>query len=153
MISDTDLANGKFLKPKHNQKPRKNEEKTPPRKRKKGPKLFSLLTLIILILLCDFAVRGRRSLAYRHITANRNVVSAITCDDEKPFAIVCGRLAHEGDTIGGYKVIKIHPHKVELLKDGKHLIETVANLSGVASAKTETPDQNNKTSAQSQAPQ
>jgi hypothetical protein len=142
MISDTDLANGKFLKPKRQPKwrkpspgrPQKNEEKSPPRKRKKGSKLFSLISLIILILLCDFAVRGRRSFAYRQITANRNVVSAITCDNEKPFAIVCGRLAHEGDTINGYKVVKIHPNKVELLKDGKHLVETVANLSGVAGA-------------------
>jgi len=134
MISDTDLANGKFLKPKHQPKRRKPTQNEPqksqnesPRKRKKGSKLFSLIVLIVLILLCDFAVRGRRSLAYRHITANRNVVSAITWDNEKPFAIVCGKLTHEGDTIDGYKVVKIHPNKVELLKDGKYLIETVAS--------------------------
>jgi type II secretory pathway component PulC len=44
---------------------------------------------------------------------------------ENPCAIIGGEVVHEGETIGGYRVIKIHRDRVELEKNGKRITEPV----------------------------
>lgn len=58
-------------------------------------------------------------------TTNEGLVTGIMYDAENPVAIVCGEVVHEGDTINGYKVVKIYRHKVVLEKNGRSFTKQV----------------------------
>ena len=55
------------------------------------------------------------------LTTNRDIVTGIIFNEENPSAIICGQVAHEGDVVEGYKVLKIGRHEVALEKNGKKL--------------------------------
>jgi len=63
---------------------------------------------------------------YEFPTTNKIKITGIMHYGEKPSAIVCGQVVREGDTIGGYKVVKIHRQKVEFEKDGKYSTKWVS---------------------------
>ena len=47
------------------------------------------------------------------------LITGITYNEEKSFAIIGTKIVSEGETIDGIKIIKIHKDKVEFEKDGK----------------------------------
>ncbi|MHC4158848.1 MAG: hypothetical protein ACYS18_12460 [Planctomycetota bacterium] len=55
------------------------------------------------------------------LTANRGMVTGIMYNPENPCAIVHGEVVHEGDTVEGYRVVKIRREEVEFEKDGETL--------------------------------
>ncbi|MHC4664802.1 MAG: hypothetical protein ACYS9T_02455 [Planctomycetota bacterium] len=62
---------------------------------------------------------GNKLRVLDYLTFRRAMVRGIVYSDEKPCAIIRDEVVQEGDTIEGYRVVRIHPHKVELEKGGK----------------------------------
>jgi hypothetical protein len=56
---------------------------------------------------------------WEFLTTNRGMVTGIMYNQENPCAIVQGEVVHEGDTVRGYKVVKIRREEVEFEKDGE----------------------------------
>ncbi len=59
------------------------------------------------------------------ITTDKGMVTGTMYNAEKPCAIVRGEIAYEGDTVDGYRVVKIRRREVELEKNGKFLTKRV----------------------------
>ena len=53
------------------------------------------------------------------------VITGIVYAEENPSAIIDGRVVHEGDTIHGVKVVKIHKDKIEFVKNSKKWKQSV----------------------------
>jgi hypothetical protein len=68
---------------------------------------------------------GTQSELLRLLPFNRAMVSGIIYHEENPSAIVWDRVVYQGDTIDGYKVVRISKDEVEFEKDGKTLIKRV----------------------------
>ena len=54
-----------------------------------------------------------------HGLHERGVVTGIGYAESGSTAVICYEIVHEGDTIDGVKVVKIHMDKVEFEKNGK----------------------------------
>ena len=116
MVSDTDLAKGRISPPEERPAPLL---KRPPVFKKR---LWFLLLLLANVIswTCVYGLwTGNRQPILRLLALDRARVTGIICDEENPGAIVCDRVVHEGDTINGYKVVKIYEDKVEFEKNGK----------------------------------
>lgn len=53
------------------------------------------------------------------LTTNRGMVTGIMYNPENPCAIVHGEVVHEGDTVEGCRVVKIHRDEVRFERDGE----------------------------------
>jgi len=58
-------------------------------------------------------------------STSKVIVTAIVYGDESASAVVSGSVVHEGDTVEGCKVVKIHADKVEFERKGKSFIKQV----------------------------
>ena len=106
-------------------KPQKNEDLPSP-KRKVQFCLLLVANIIVLTLVYNlWASDGGALPIWELLTTNRSVVTGIMYNPENPCAIIGGEVVHEGETIGGYRVIKIHRDRVELEKNGKRVTEPV----------------------------
>ena len=76
--------------------------------------LLLLLSNVIVFTLVYYLWTG-----WDYLTVNRSMVTGIMYNAEKPCAIIYGKVVHEGDTVNGYRVVRIHRTKVELVKGGK----------------------------------
>ncbi|KPJ65869.1 MAG: hypothetical protein AMJ43_09725 [Coxiella sp. DG_40] len=120
---DTDWEGQKIVRPKVDGM----QPKRKPLPLKKKIKFWLLLVanLIIYSLVLAFWIDEGKNHILELLTANRGMVSGIIYNADEPCAIVYGEVAHEGDMINGYKVVKIYKDKVELEKDGKSLVKAV----------------------------
>jgi hypothetical protein len=122
MVSDIDLAQGEALVPQGQAAP---PRRIPSRsKRKLWVPLLLLANLISWT--CVYGLwTGRHLPIVRLLAINRAMVTGIIYHEKNPCAIVRGRVAREGDTIDGYKVVRIHKDRVEFEKDGHSVIKWV----------------------------
>jgi len=81
--------------------------------------------VIIWVLVYNLWAVEENSQIWELITINKEIVTGIMYNAENPCAIVRGVVVHEGDMVDGYRVVKIHRHKVELKKNGKFLTKRV----------------------------
>ena len=51
--------------------------------------------------------------------AERGTIGAIVYNEENPTALINNKVVHEGDSIQGVKVVKIHRNEIEFDKNGK----------------------------------
>lgn len=58
-------------------------------------------------------------------STSKVIVTAIVYGEESASAVVSGSVVHEGDTVEGCKVVKIHADKVEFEKKGKSFTKQV----------------------------
>ena len=58
-------------------------------------------------------------------STSKVIVTAIVYGDESASAVVSGSVVHEGDTVEGCKVVKIHADKVEFERKGKSFTKQV----------------------------
>jgi hypothetical protein len=116
MVSDTDLARGRIAPAEGQDVPL---PKAPPVLRKR---LWFLILLLANVVswCCVYGLWTGRPLPVLKVLAiDRARVTGIIYNQENPCAIVRDRVVHEGDTINGYKVVKIHEDRVEFEKDGE----------------------------------
>lgn len=122
MLSDTDLTRTRVALP---------QEDALRVKRELSP--FKRTVLFCLLLIANVTVwalaynlwTGKDPRIWKLLPLRRTMVRGILYSDENPCAIVRDEVVQEGDTIKGYKVVKIYRHKVELEKDGKILTKQV----------------------------
>ena len=120
---DTGLAGEEFVRPKGGDvQPEKNSSSV-----KKRVQFWLLLVanVIVFSFVYTFWTAGNNLHIWDLLTTNKGMISGIMYNAENPCAIVRGEVVHEGDTIDGYKVVKIHRDKVELEKNGRHLTKQV----------------------------
>jgi hypothetical protein len=104
-------------------KPQKNTGLSSPR-RKVQFFLLLLANIIVLTLVYNlWASDGGALPMWEFLTTNRGVVTGIMYNPENPCAIIGGEVVHEGETIEGYRVLKIHKDRVDLEKNGKRVSE------------------------------
>lgn len=88
-----------------------------------------LISNVIIYVLVYNLWRGwtgwRSNGVWDNLTVNRGILTGIIYNSENPCAIICGKVVHQGDTVNGYKVVKIYRTKVELQKNGKSLTKRV----------------------------
>ncbi len=53
------------------------------------------------------------------VNKNYGVITGILYSEDKPVAVVSGKLVNEGMVIDGVKIVKIHKDNVEFQKDGR----------------------------------
>lgn len=130
MVSDKSLESGE-LAPSENRVAERPVKEPPPkmsiRPATKSLK-FWILLLANIIVFAVFYYRwtGNDRLGITDLlTSNRGMLRGILYHDGNPTAIVWGKIVHEGDTIRGYKVVKIYKDKVDFEKDGEILTEPV----------------------------
>ena len=132
MVSDTDLVKVEFKKPEKAVLRTKRKDVQPTRKviqpkrnrpsSKKSVKLrlFLMVILILSIAVYYFWTADLTSSDLESLPTNEEVVVAsIVYGEQDASAVVSDRIVHEGDTIDGYNVVKIHRDKVEFEKNGK----------------------------------
>jgi len=68
---------------------------------------------------------GLKSESVAKILPGKGVISGILHNGENPAIIIDGRVLHEGDTFGDYKIVKIHPDRVDIETHGKNITKTV----------------------------
>jgi len=81
--------------------------------------LLLLSNVIVFALVYHLWTGGKSNWVWDYLTVNRSMVTGIMYNTENPCAIICGKVVHEGDTVNGYRVVRIHRTKVELGKGGK----------------------------------
>ncbi len=132
MISDVDLAEGNVVTPDgevvQEQKgvARPKKEGSSP---KKNAKFWLLLAGIIVFWMLSYylwrndgELPSWKQLRYTFLKAtNKLMVQGIIYNTESPYALIHGKVVHEGETISGYTVVKIHKDRVEFEKNGKKL--------------------------------
>lgn len=144
MVSDTDLAKGEIPPLRGEASSTTQQEIDEPNEDKKAPgknisspkkkvKFWFLLAANVIVLTVLYNLLAPESFwkpatAIASLTENiqgwksnasdKIKLTGIMYYDQKPSAMVCGQVVYEGDTIAGYKVVKIHRQKVEFEKDG-----------------------------------
>ncbi len=68
---------------------------------------------------------GWKGEAVAKILPGKGVISGILHNVDNPAIIIDGRVLHEGDTFGGYKIVKIHRDRVDIETHGKNITKTV----------------------------
>ncbi|MHC4691577.1 MAG: hypothetical protein ACYS67_02465 [Planctomycetota bacterium] len=141
MITDTDLAEGGLGPPEPEKEDDKPKARAEPSEKKvvsdwrrgsaapkwadgssrRNTKLwFFLFAVVVLGAVGYYLWRADLlSPALDMLPTGKVAVSAIVYGEEGASAIVNGSVVHEGDTIEGYKVIKIHREEVEFERKGK----------------------------------
>ena len=86
-------------------------------------KRWLLRLSVLFILLCLFVLLApnKAEQLWQTVTPGVAMVTAIGEDSQGPFAVVLGKLVHEGDAVEGYAVVRIHENMVELEKGGKRI--------------------------------
>lgn len=130
MVTSAELANASPVRRKGgNDQPEKKTvqdgKTTSPSKRKLQFWLLLISNVIVFALVYNLWTGWRSSRFWDYLTVNRGMVTGIIYNAENPCAIIYGKVAHQGDTVNGYKVVKIHRTKVELEKDGKSFTKGV----------------------------
>jgi len=119
MLSDTDLAKGKAVQPQRAVvQPTKNRLSRPKKRLKLW--LFVLANVVVWSVVFYIFVADEKSHTWKYLLTNRGMVKGIIYHAENPSAIVRGKVVHEGETVDGYKVVKIHRDKVILERNGKY---------------------------------
>lgn len=129
MISDVDLAKDSTVGPQQAvAQPRQPSSR--PRRRiltatkvRLGLLLMASITCWVLVY-CPWDFIKKQPI-WRQLTANKEMVTGIMYNQENPCALVYGEVVHEGDTIRGCRVIKIHRERVEFEKNGKSFAKQV----------------------------
>jgi len=62
---------------------------------------------------------GKTSAACESETVRYGLITGIVYTEEKPSALIDGEIVHEGDTIQGVQVVKIHRDRIEFKKKWK----------------------------------
>lgn len=119
MVSDTDLASGKAVQPQRQIVQPKEEVAQPKRSISSPPKKRAKFWFLLVANMIVWTV------VYYFWAVDRGMVGGVIYNTENPSALVRGELVHEGETIDGYKVIKIHRDRVVLEKDGKYVTRWV----------------------------
>jgi len=110
---------------------RSKKKVVPPEKGISSPKkrlrfwILMAANVIVWVLVYNLWAGEENSQVWELIMTNKGTVTGIMYNAEKPCAIVRGEIVYEGDTVDGYRVVKIHSHEVELEKDGKFLTKRV----------------------------
>ena len=130
MVTSADLAKAATVRQKRgNDRPEKKsvqpEKTVSPSKRKLQFRLLLVCNVVVCVLVYNLWMGWRSSRAWDYLTVNRGMVTGIIYNTENPCAIICGKVVHQGDTIDGYKVIKIYRTEVELQKDGENITRRV----------------------------
>lgn len=81
--------------------------------------LLLLSNVIVFAFVYQLWTGWKSNWVWDYLTVNRSMVTGIMYNAENPCAIIYGKVAHEGDTVNGYRVVRIHRTKVELGKGGK----------------------------------
>jgi len=68
---------------------------------------------------------GWKNASVSTILPGKGVISGILHNGENPAIIIDGRVLHEGDTFGDYRIVKIHPDRVDIESHGKNITKTV----------------------------
>jgi hypothetical protein len=129
MVSDTDLAEGKVVKPKAGNVRSRKSPDSPKSKRSKflsirGLGFWIVLAVSLIIWITTYkSLTGRNLPFWDFLTANRGMVTGIAYTNQGRSAIVRGKVVREGDIVDGYKVIKIHRDRVEFEKDGEIVVK------------------------------
>jgi hypothetical protein len=69
------------------------------------------------------SVAGRNLRIWDFLAPNRLAVTGIMCNSQSRSALVRGKVVHEGDTVGKYKVVRISKDGVEFEKDGNIIMK------------------------------
>ena len=133
MVSDTDLAKAQLSQPET----QVTEPQVPPVKSKgrlSQPKksiapskrtvrflLLLVAGVITLALIYKPWMPEKRASIWEALPTNKKMLTGILYNVATPRAIICGEIVREGETVDGYKVVKIHRYKVVLEKNGKLL--------------------------------
>jgi len=116
-MSNVELAKGKAVQPK--------KSKASLKKRVKLCFLLVANVIVLTVVYTLWVTERPPPYVWELFMTNRGMVTGIIYNMENPSAIVHGEIVHEGDTVNGYKVLKIHRREVELEKDGKTLTKRV----------------------------
>lgn len=140
MVSDTDLAKGELKQPETEVEQTEKKvtqdwrgqtlpQKWNTRSSRKNVKFWFFLMAIAIVCTVVYylwtADLISPTLDFLPTNKAKIVVTAIVFGDENPSAIVSNRVVREGDTIEGFKVVKIHKNKVEFEKNGKSFTKQV----------------------------
>jgi type II secretory pathway component PulC len=88
--------------------------------KKKSKSLLLVVLLAAALIVAGAAYYHLRPASTKAETSNKNVtLTGILYAGDNSSAVIDGKIVHEGDTINGAKVIKIHKDKVELARDGE----------------------------------
>ena len=68
---------------------------------------------------------GWKNTSVSTILPGKGVISGILHNGDNPAIIIDGRVLHEGDTFGDYKIVKIHPDRVDIETHGKNITKTI----------------------------
>jgi hypothetical protein len=126
MVSDSELSTGEVVQPE-------GAQVVPLAKNKRGAFWLLLVAAVLVggcVWYCWKPIKGFRG--WRLFRAG-GIVTGIMYNPERPAAVVCGQIVHEGEEVGGYRIIKIHEDQVELEKleeEGGRFTERVYKLSG-----------------------
>ena len=147
MVSDTDLAKGRTLQPEHRVAESKGsvveskgqvgqakkDVSSPGRRRQFW--LLLVACVVVWTLVYDLWAGEKSSRFWAFLmtdisttnifTTDGRVVTGIMYYAEDPSAIVYNKVVHKGDTIKGYKVVKISRREVLLEKNGRTFTKQV----------------------------
>lgn len=126
MVSGTELATGSVLE---------SDEEAPVAKghvarrqrgksqRRLGVRFWFVVVAVVACLIAAGDVyrrfRSNGTASMPGFLARKGQVTAIMYNPEDPHAMIDGQVVQEGETVNGYRVVKIHADKVELERKGK----------------------------------
>ena len=90
--------------------------------------LLFATTIILAMMGYHLWTEGQRApaaAATEPIKAKEGVVKGIFYTEDNPSAVLGGRIVHEGDMVGGVKVLKIQTNKIEFEKNGSRWSQEV----------------------------
>lgn len=130
MVTSAELANASPVRPRgENDQPEKKnvqpEKTVSASKRKLQFWLLLVCNVAVCVLVYNLWMDGKSNRVWDYLTMNRGMVTGIIYNTENPCAIIYGKVVHQGDTVDGYKVIKIYRTEVELQKNGKNITKRV----------------------------
>jgi hypothetical protein len=115
--------------------PDASERANPPRTSKGKFLLLAVANIVALVLagrsILDWKgaaiaeAVGWKSESVSKILPGKGVISGILHNGENPAIIIDGRVLHEGDTFGDYKIVKIHPDRVDIETHGQNITKSV----------------------------
>jgi len=99
------------------------QEQTEKKNSNSWSKLFPLSLAVVIVASIAYyfwpTTRGFWPTAKATAALNKDVsLTAISYTEDNPLAIVDGKIVHEGDLIGGVRILKIHKDKVEFERSG-----------------------------------
>lgn len=94
--------------------------------KKKSNSLMLVVLLAAAVIVAGFAYYHLRPATTKAVPTEKNVaLTGILYAGDNSSAVVDGKIVHEGDTINGVKVIKIHEHEVEFERAGETWMQRV----------------------------